>query len=395
MSGRTFTLLMMILLTACGTIAYGSHSNRQTAFTLGSDTASEGQKRVDDEQQDDTKVVVVTGIGRDHDAAVRNALRNAVENVVGALVDSEVLVNNDTIVDDTVLSHSAGFVETYDEVDQSKQIGDGLVSVRIKAVVKNRSIIHALKKASISVTEIDGKGLFAEMVTKDTEQQSTVKLVEKQLIDFPENVLSFTPNKPRYNAQTGKILVDVEIKINKAEYKKLIRNLSTALTQSFGNPKKEFHVVEDSQYWGYRFGKYGEITSSYSERKSCLFLCESVNAKQTGSDWLIYNVGEELVAKFSDAILYKELYVGLISEDDDVISSKQIKALYPAHIYTFAHTRSFIIVPVLCNLDKWSNDGYVRPGTASAVIPFEFDISPEEAKHITSIRCEMRKAKKR
>ena len=68
--------------------------------------------RMGQEQTGDTISVVATGIGKDRDEALKSALRAAVEQAVGVLVDAETLVTNDKLVTDKILTFSDGFVQT-------------------------------------------------------------------------------------------------------------------------------------------------------------------------------------------------------------------------------------------------------------------------------------------
>ena len=54
--------------------------------------------------------VVVDGMGMDKESALRDASRNAVEQVVGTMVDSKTLVNNAVVALDTIYTKSQGFV---------------------------------------------------------------------------------------------------------------------------------------------------------------------------------------------------------------------------------------------------------------------------------------------
>ena len=47
-----------------------------------------------------TMEVVASGVGLDPDKALKDALMNAVQQVVGAIVDAETLIKNDDIVKD-------------------------------------------------------------------------------------------------------------------------------------------------------------------------------------------------------------------------------------------------------------------------------------------------------
>lgn len=58
-----------------------------------------------------TKVVEVSGAGADVESAKNDACREAVRQVVGSYVASKTRTENDDLIEDKVISLSAGFVE--------------------------------------------------------------------------------------------------------------------------------------------------------------------------------------------------------------------------------------------------------------------------------------------
>ena len=96
------------------------------------------------QQQDpEAKEVVAKGFGaiiagdevKAKEDAINSALRNAVEQVVGTMVESNVLVENYMTVEDKIYTRTAGYVQKYDIVSSIKQL-DNAIEVTIKAVVK-------------------------------------------------------------------------------------------------------------------------------------------------------------------------------------------------------------------------------------------------------------------
>ncbi len=91
----------------------------------------------------DSKEVVAKGFGaiiagdevKAREDAINSALRNAVEQVVGTMVESNVLVENYMTVEDKIYTRTAGYVQKYDIISTMKQ-SDNAMEVTIKAVVK-------------------------------------------------------------------------------------------------------------------------------------------------------------------------------------------------------------------------------------------------------------------
>lgn len=349
-------------------------------------------------EANDTEVLV-TGTGKTVETALRNALRNAVESVVGTLIDSESMIENDEIVNDRILAHSSGFIESYRQVGEPRQTGDGLVLVRIRAVVRNKAVIHALETANIYRAKVDGDSLFAEMVTKDDERAGAMGFIGKFLENFPQNVLNISTGKPEYNAGKKKIVVGVRLCINKDAYRKFIDNLSTVLTRSYGQPQKVGSVLkaETLQRRDFVHIEFLEkmLNHNFQNRNRYIFLCTGVNDSRTSSEWLLYEPGEESLHDFQRAVKYKELYVALMAADGHTVTSNQVRLFYPVHLSIFNSHSPFnvtAILPLLQDLNysvNHANFGSVTPGTSDVVIPVEFDVSPEEARRVASITCEV------
>jgi hypothetical protein len=93
--------------------------------------------------QQEAKEVIARGLGailagdevKAREDAISAALRNAVEQVVGTMVESEVLVENYQTIEDQIYTRTTGYVQKYDVLNQSKQM-DNALEVTIKAVVK-------------------------------------------------------------------------------------------------------------------------------------------------------------------------------------------------------------------------------------------------------------------
>jgi hypothetical protein len=132
-----------------------------------------------------TQTIVAEGVGATADEAIKDALRNAVRQVVGAIVDAETLVKDDEVIEDKVLTYSDGFVKGYDEIAGSKKLKGGLHRIKIKAQVERRSVIAKLKAAKVSVNKLDGEGLFAKAVTELDAEQDAAAILKQQFKGFP------------------------------------------------------------------------------------------------------------------------------------------------------------------------------------------------------------------
>ncbi len=119
----------------------------------------------------DSKEVVAKGLGailagdevKAREDAINAALRNAVEQVVGTMIESEVLVENYQTVEDQIYTRTQGYVQKYDIISTSKQM-DNAIEITIKAVVKMSDLKSDLEAIGVLLSR---KGRPRTMVMID------------------------------------------------------------------------------------------------------------------------------------------------------------------------------------------------------------------------------------
>lgn len=78
------------------------------------------------------KEVIVQGYGTTREEAVSDALRNAVEQAVGTLVDSQTLVQNAAVIKDEIYTKSRGFIQDWTVTSEQKNPGQTVVTARVQ-----------------------------------------------------------------------------------------------------------------------------------------------------------------------------------------------------------------------------------------------------------------------
>ena len=96
------------------------------------------------------ETVHATGRGNTERSAIHNAMRMAVEQKFGAVVNSKTLVKNSMLVADEIAVDSAGFVTRYEII--SSRVVNGIFVVEINAELDD-------KKISARLTELEKKSL--------------------------------------------------------------------------------------------------------------------------------------------------------------------------------------------------------------------------------------------
>ena len=100
------------------------------------------------------KTVQVTGQGSTERMAIHNAMRSAIEQELGAFVDSKTLVKNHQVISDEISANSDGFISSYEII--SSRVENGIYFVTIKAdvnssAVQTRLMTRLQKKSLINI----------------------------------------------------------------------------------------------------------------------------------------------------------------------------------------------------------------------------------------------------
>jgi hypothetical protein len=179
----------------------------------------------------DSLVEEAEGSGTTGDEAIRDALRNVIRKAVGVLVDGEVLVKNEDVISDKVLTYSDGFVTSYKELSRSQQ--DGLVRVQIRAHVEQRKLLADLHSAGVKLGPVDGQGLVASAITRKEAQDTGAALLGKMLGDLP-NLLTAEVrpvNALDYDADTQLLNLSISVRVDREKYVGWADSFSAALNR--------------------------------------------------------------------------------------------------------------------------------------------------------------------
>ena len=125
--------------------------------------------------KDSIKLVEVVGVGETLEGSKEDAVRQAVQKTVGSYVTSDLIIKNDSVIKDKVMSLSSAFVEKTEVISQIKR-NDGLFETKIRATVSTTSLRRALEEQNIATTDLDSESLFGEALTKLDTTNSTLTL---------------------------------------------------------------------------------------------------------------------------------------------------------------------------------------------------------------------------
>ncbi|MCB0296773.1 MAG: hypothetical protein KDG51_16390, partial [Calditrichaeota bacterium] len=175
---------------------------------------------------DDEQEVIAKGLGaiiagdeaKASDDALASALRNAVEQVVGTMIQSNTLVENYQLVEDRIYNRTQGYVKSYQKIGESNR-GNNVVEVTIRAVVKKSNLESDLAAIGLLMGQknkprmmvlIDEKNMgthygYYNVDMNTTATEFTNKFIEKGFSFVDQNVVA---NKLRKEAVLAAIQGD-------------------------------------------------------------------------------------------------------------------------------------------------------------------------------------------
>jgi hypothetical protein len=129
------------------------------------------------QQSQEAQQVIANGLGailagdevKAREDAISAALRNAVEQVVGTMIESDVLVENYQTVEDKIYTRTTGYVQQYDIISTNKQ-ADNVLEVTVRATVKLSDLRSDLQAIGVLISR---KGKPRTMVLIDERNITT------------------------------------------------------------------------------------------------------------------------------------------------------------------------------------------------------------------------------
>ena len=130
----------------------------------------------------DLQIAIARGIGCSTDAALKDALNQAVQQVVGSMVSSEAFMKNDELIKEQVLTYSDGFVQKYEVLKPAKINSGGLVEITIKAFVTQKKLQKRLETVNVLKVKVEGvQNIWAQLETEKFRKENAETLLIKTL----------------------------------------------------------------------------------------------------------------------------------------------------------------------------------------------------------------------
>ncbi len=275
-------------------------------------------------------VVIVEGAGETLAEAKKDALRCAVEEVVGSLVDAQSRVENDELIEQ-ILTASSAYVEKYSVL--SRKIENGLATVKIRATVVKESLTKKLKQSKGGQTvAIDGASLAGKAATKaESEKQGALFLanfLKKE--DFPYSLFDIEFDGQPEIAKKGKnteYTVDVMVTVNRERYLEFTKRLKPIL-EKYSKSHSSFILKTYSS--DNKISYSTDNVPEFANNNLPFCVCTSISGDYQSLKFDTY----ELPRKFWVPLTYYRSItpvasVSLLDESNEEISSNSFRLLSP------------------------------------------------------------------
>ena len=131
--------------------------------------------------------IIASALGATRDQALASAQLTAVEQALGRLIDVETIIENDTVIRDSVLSATNGFIERFTVLSETKE-GD-LFRVRIRAIVRSGKLAERIKTLTKVTVAVEGGNLQAEARSKTKSREEQIKMFQGALETLVQDVI--------------------------------------------------------------------------------------------------------------------------------------------------------------------------------------------------------------
>lgn len=231
--------------------------------------------------------LTASGNGSTQDAAVKSALRNAIEQAYGAFISTNTQVLNNKLVKDEIVSLSQGVVKSYNIESSAFIKENNTYFVTVKAVVSMNSMASFVNSKTNSSVKVS-MGVFDANIKLAELNKQAEKKVLYNLVDFIATVpylfsYELSLDEP-FVSRTYKNVYELRgyVKIMKNENTRQVIDLIQKTFKSLSLTEKE---SEDYKKWGLPY--YGMATFNvYLRNDNLPFVSFRSNDKEYTKDFV-------------------------------------------------------------------------------------------------------------
>jgi len=153
--------------------------------------------KLTENNEDNTQVsigqnlIIGLGIGSTQKEALNKAFTSAIESLVGIVVESESIIQDNVLIKDEILTASGGYIESYKILEEREE--DDLFIVKIEADVKTQNLCEKIKALHIDTKELTSQevqNIYSRIKTKAKMKDEAGKILKKLVDKFtnPETI---------------------------------------------------------------------------------------------------------------------------------------------------------------------------------------------------------------
>ena len=216
--------------------------------------------------------VDATGQGTSEDDAFKQAVNDAVRQVVGTLVSAENVINNDRVIKDEVLTLSNGFVEKVLSQDKTK-LDDGTWQVKLKCIVRKGQLYGRLQEVKVPTVKFEGASLFADVVSQQSAEKDAAAMLAEAILGWNGSCykavsLSTKPDIIDQNQESVRIRMPCRVTLERSIYEKqFLGKLKNLLeTIAIGKPVETSSTIMAKGMSGMTPGQWYQYEQEWRNR---------------------------------------------------------------------------------------------------------------------------------
>ncbi|MEN9673824.1 MAG: hypothetical protein RL553_2089, partial [Planctomycetota bacterium] len=296
---------------------------------------------------------------------------------------------------------SNGFINDYSEIPGSQKAQGGIYRVKIKAFVVTGSVIDKLKAVNISVNNVNGKGLFAESISKLESENDALSLIYKHMKNFPISCMKATvvgaPKIVENKADKVKARILIKIETDSNAYKIFAEGLTTVLEKLA--IEKGNMILNYKPSMSYSRGENLIMELDYFTSRDTLDSFQSNLVRiNKGTVFLVGTRRNELGSSCAYRYFRTDLVTDLYERPVSVLNIKLLddrdEAIFEGqkHLKSILATKPFnchlVLVDTLFSLDSGRSD-FCRSHSPFYFFEFDFELTPIELKNVKTIKTEI------
>ena len=165
-----------------------------------------------------------------------------------------------------MLTHSRGLIKEFTTVSESND--EGLAHVTIRATVLRQPLLDKVQPVLESVTNFDGSGLHAEIITEEQQAQDAQALLNAAIESLSEkSIFNFDfDGEPKFNEKRNLIVVPIKAKPNLDLYR-ILRHEFLLVLDQIAKDKHEFNLLDKKLFSGWDVSKAS--SKKFEQTKRC------------------------------------------------------------------------------------------------------------------------------